>query len=169
MAATMQHGQSCSASITIPFTQKYSNKVCSNKYFKQVHVIKSRIPEVVFFILVYSEVGSASSSGCVSGTQEHTIPLRRGCFSDALDTCHLFNHNLFLIFGGIKSTQSWTPGLKHATFERVRCLSATAYYVKGISVALQAGFYQHNFTAQLSKIPHHLTWAETDGAGLIPS
>lgn len=47
--------------------------------------------------------------------------------------------------------------------------SAAAYNVKGITVTLRAGFYQQNFTAQLNKIPHHLTWTETDGAGLIAS
>jgi len=171
VAATLQRGQSCSVSVMILFTQKYSIKGCWKKYLKQVHVIESRIPEAAFVIFVYSELGNASSLGCVSGrVHKHTQPHREGGISPMpLGICHLFNHALFWISGSIKSTCSWIPGPRRMAFERVTRLSATAYYVKGITVALRAAFYQQNLTARLSKIPRHLTQAERDGAGLIPS
>lgn len=77
-----------------------------------------------------------------------------------------------LFFDYLQVSNQGVPGPQDQgspRFKRVTSLSATAHYVKGITVTLEAGFYQQNFTARLSKIPRHLTWAETDGAGLIPS
>lgn len=97
VAATMQRGQSCSTSIMISFSQKYSNKICTNKYFKQVWVIERRIPEAAFLFLCIQVAGNASSLGCISvWVYKHTQSHWEGNVSLMfLDLCHLFNHAFF--------------------------------------------------------------------------
>lgn len=158
-AATTHPGQSCPPSIMVPFTQKYSNKVGSNKYFNQVYPIERGIPEAAFLFLCIQrqeECGLCFSAGM----QACTTPLRRGMFH----WCFLISATCFTMFflGHLEVSNQHIlgPRTEARTFERVTHLSATAYYVKGInchslSWVLSAKLY---FSVKQNHLSSNLGW-----------
>lgn len=153
------HYTPCPPSIMVPFTQKYSNKVGSNKYFNQVYPIERGIPEAAFLFLCIQrqeECGLCFSAGM----QARTTPLRRGTFH----WCFLISATCFTMFflGHLEVSNQHIlgPRTEARTFERVTHLSATAYYVKGInchslSWVLSAKLY---FSVKQNHLSSNLGW-----------
>lgn len=111
------------------------------------------------------------SVGCVSvrACKHAQLHWEGGCFTDAFWYLLLVSPCSFLDVWRYEINTFWGPGPRHARLRGLHIWVLQHIMWRELTVTLWAGFYQQNFTSQLSKITYHLTWAETDGAGLIPS